>query len=130
MNKTLKDNKLDVEFLERIIEDWKDCNDVNESEEFKTISKMLNEKDYKNWECIYRIIKDGEDELTDEYVKLYDTILDRNSEIILEEYFDSTIVLFEKTKGLFICKEDFETGKFRITLYRHNNSDHKMVGKE
>ena len=128
MNKTLKDNKLDVEFLERVIEDWEGCNEINESKEFKAISKMLNKEEYKNWKCIYTIIKEREEELTDEYLELFDLVLDGDSEIVLEEYFDNTIVLYTKVKGLLVC-EEIEADKFRITLYKYN-SDHKMVGKE
>lgn len=132
MNKTLKDNKLDIAFLEGTIKDWKDYDETRESEEFKTINKMLNEEEYKNWECIYTVIKNEDEELKDQYTEIFNTILDRHSEIILEEYFDNTIILYDKTNGLLICEavEEDELGndtKFRVTLYKYNNSDQNMV---
>ena len=117
MNKTLKDNELDTKYLEGEIENWE--TEGIHTKEFETIKSMLSKEEYKNWECIYTITKNAEEDLTDEYVKLFNTILDYDSEIVINEYFDSAIVLYEETKGLFICKEDFNTSEFRITLYKY-----------
>ena len=135
MNKTLKDNKLDVEFLERVVKDWREDIYCNSSKEFKTIDLMLDKKDYEKWECIYTNIVAENKELSKDYHIQLDKIQDYDSEIRLEEYFDNAITLYVKTKGLFICKEikEDEIGngtQFRITLYKYNDSDHKMVGKE
>ena len=134
MNKTLKDNELDIKFLEGTIRNWEDYDETKESEEFKTINEIFSKKDYENWKCIYTSIVINNEDLKEDYDMQLNTIKDYDSEIRMEEYFDNAITLYVKTKGLFICEavEEDQIGndiKFRVTLYKYNNSDHKIVGK-
>jgi|LGVE01.1.fsa_nt_gb hypothetical protein len=116
---TLKHNELDRMFLENTIEDWRDDKECKASQEYRTIRKMLKKGLYNKWEQIFTqtIIKN--EELGNDFEEAFKTIQDYDSEIIIEEYFDSVITLYEETRGLFICEE--EKGKdnsFRITLYK------------